>query len=103
MITDVHTGEIIKTWCFVMTLCGSRHQYAELVRDQSTATWLACHRHAFEAFGGVVGRVIIDNPNAPSPGPVITTPKSSAPTPTVPRGMGSGSSSFNVILTYCKI
>jgi hypothetical protein len=45
-----------------MTRCGSRHQYAELVRDQSTATWLACHRHAFEAFGGVVGRVIIDNP-----------------------------------------
>ena len=61
-IADVHTGEIIKTWFFVMTLCWSRHQYAELVRDQSTATWLACHRRAFEAFGGVVGRVIIDNP-----------------------------------------
>jgi transposase len=61
-LTDVHTGEIFKTWFFVMTLCWSRHQYAELVRDQSTATWLACHRHAFEAFGGVVGRVIIDNP-----------------------------------------
>lgn len=61
-IADVHTGEIVKTWFFVMTLCWSRHQYAEVVRDQSTATWLACHRHAFEAFGGVVSRVIIDNP-----------------------------------------
>jgi transposase len=62
VIADVHTGELIKTWFFVMTLCWSRHQYAEVVRDQTTATWLACHRRAFEAFGGVVGRVIIDNP-----------------------------------------
>ncbi len=62
VIADVHTGELIKTWFFVMTLCWSRHQYTELVRDQSTATWLAGHRRAFEAFGGVVGRVIIDNP-----------------------------------------
>jgi transposase len=23
------------------------------VRDQSVATWLACHRHAFEWFNGV--------------------------------------------------
>jgi len=62
VITDVRTGEFFKTWVFVMTLCGSRHQYAEVVRDQTTATGLACHRRAFEAFGGVVGRVIIDNP-----------------------------------------
>lgn len=32
-ITDVHTGEIFKTWFFVMTLAWSRHQYAEFVRD----------------------------------------------------------------------
>jgi len=62
LITDVRTGETFKTWVFVMTLCWSRHQYAEVVRNQNIATWLACHRHAFEAFGGVVGRVIIDNP-----------------------------------------
>ena len=61
-ITDARTGETFKTWVFVMTLCWSRHQYAEVVRNQNIATWLACHRHAFEAFGGVVGRVIIDNP-----------------------------------------
>jgi transposase len=60
-ITDVHTGEIFKTWFFVFTLCWSRHQYAEFVRDQSVATWLGCHRHAFEWFGGCVSRVIIDN------------------------------------------
>ena len=34
-IIDVHTGEVFKTWVFVMVLAWSRHQYAELVRDQS--------------------------------------------------------------------
>jgi len=62
VMTDVITGASFKTWFFVMTLCWSRHQYAEFVLDQTVATWLACHRHAFEWFGGVVRRVIIDNP-----------------------------------------
>lgn len=61
LMTDVGTGEIFKTWFFVMTLCWSRHQYAEFVRDQSVATWLGCHRHAFEAFSGVPSRITIDN------------------------------------------
>jgi transposase len=62
LITHALSGETCKTWFFVMTLCWSRHQYAELVRDQSSATWLACHRHAFAWFNGVPGRLIIDNP-----------------------------------------
>jgi transposase len=62
VIVDVMTGEVIKTWFFVMTLCWSRHQYAEIVRDQTVATWLSCHRHALEWFGGVPGKLIIDNP-----------------------------------------
>jgi transposase len=62
VITDIATGEVMKSWFFVMTLCHSRHQYVEFVRDQSVATWLACHRRAFEWFGGVPGRLIIDNP-----------------------------------------
>jgi len=61
-ITDVYTGEIFKTWVFVMVLAWSRHQYAELVRDQSVETWLGCHRRAFEHFNGVPTRIIIDNP-----------------------------------------
>jgi len=61
VITHALTGETCKTWFFVMTLCWSRHQYAKFVRDQSSATWLACHRRAFEWFGGVPGRLIIDN------------------------------------------
>lgn len=61
LITDVYTGEVFKTWFFVMTLAWSRHQYAEFVRDQTVATWLGCHRRAFDWFGGCVSRVIIDN------------------------------------------
>lgn len=55
------SGIALKTWIFVMTLCWSRHQYAEIVLDQTVETWLACHRRAFEWFGGCVARVIIDN------------------------------------------
>ena len=61
LMTDAATGEVYKTWFFVMTLAWSRHQYAEFVRDQSVATWLGCHRHAFESFSGVPSRIIIDN------------------------------------------
>jgi transposase len=61
-IPDVFTGEVIPTWIFVMTLCFSRHMYAEAVRDQKIETWLACHRRAFESFNGVPAKLIIDNP-----------------------------------------
>jgi transposase len=61
VITDALSGETFRTWFFVMTLCWSRHQYAEIVRDQTVPTWLLCHRRAFEWFNGVVGRAIIDN------------------------------------------
>ncbi len=48
-------------YLFVMTLSFSRHQYDELVFDQKIPTWIACHRHAFEAFGGVPKKVVLDN------------------------------------------
>jgi hypothetical protein len=44
-----------------MTLAFSRHQYAEVVKDQKIATWLGCHRRAFEFFAGVPAKVMIDN------------------------------------------
>jgi len=50
-----------KAWVFVMTLGWSRHQYAEVVLDQTIATWLLCHQHAFEYFGGVPQRIVLDN------------------------------------------
>ncbi|MCC6292130.1 MAG: IS21 family transposase [Bryobacterales bacterium] len=62
VLADPATGERRRTWCFVMTLCFSRHQYVEFVWDQTVATWLGCHRRAFEWFGAVPERLIIDNP-----------------------------------------
>ena len=54
-------GQPRRTWAFVMTLAHSRHQYVEFVWDQTVATWLGCHRRAFEWFAGVPTRLIIDN------------------------------------------
>jgi transposase len=54
-------GTARRTWAFVMTLCHSRHQYVEFVWDQAVATWLGCHRRAFEWFGAVPQRLIVDN------------------------------------------
>ena len=62
ILVDPARGEARRTWCFVMTLCFSRHQYVEFVWDQTVATWLGCHRRAFEWFGAVPARLIIDNP-----------------------------------------
>lgn len=54
-------GLVRRTWAFVMTLAFSRHQYVEFVWDQRVATWLGCHRRAFEWFGAVPERLIVDN------------------------------------------
>ena len=60
-LPDPVTGELRSTWIFVMTLCWSRHQYARIVWDQKTPTWLACHQQAFRFMGGVPRRVVLDN------------------------------------------
>ena len=62
LLLDPARGTPRRTWCFVMTLCWSRHQYVEFVFDQTVATWLGCHRRAFEWFGALPARLIIDNP-----------------------------------------
>ena len=61
-LLDLRTGKLSKTWFFVMTLCFSRHQYAELVTHQDIETWLKCHQNSFEWFGGIPKKLIIDNP-----------------------------------------
>jgi transposase len=60
-LIDPETGEGRRAWAFVMTLSFSRHQYVEFVFDQKVETWLWLHRQAFEFFGGVPQRVVIDN------------------------------------------
>lgn len=60
-MVDPKTGEVRKTWVFVMTLSHSRHQYATFVFDQKVETWLRCHRESFEYFGGVPTKILVDN------------------------------------------
>lgn len=50
-----------KAWAFLMTLSHSRHAYGEFVFRQDTETWIDCHRHAFEFFGGVPKKIVLDN------------------------------------------
>ncbi len=58
---DPFSGELRRAWVFVMTLSYSRHCFAELVFDQRVETWLGLHARAFEFFGGVPRRVVLDN------------------------------------------
>lgn len=60
-LLDPQTGTLRRTYCFVMVLAWSRHMYVEFVFDQKIPTWLLCHQHAFEFFGGVPQRVVLDN------------------------------------------
>ena len=46
---------------FVMVLCHSRMLYAEFIPCERLEHFLACHRNAFETFGGLPQRVIVDN------------------------------------------
>jgi transposase len=63
-----------KTWVFVMTLSHSRHQYVELVQDQTVGTWLSLHQHAFEFFGGAPRKIVLDNLKAGVIGASVTDP-----------------------------
>src|SRR5437667_36025 len=38
-----------------------RAQGVEMAFDQRAETWLLCHRHAFETWGGTPGRIVPDN------------------------------------------
>jgi transposase len=58
---DPVSGQMRRSWAFVMTLSWSRHQYVEFVLDQRVETWLMCHRRAFAFFGGVPQRIVLDN------------------------------------------
>lgn len=46
---------------FVMVLCYSRMMYVEFAVSQTMEHFLACHQHAFDAFGGVTKNVMVDN------------------------------------------
>jgi transposase len=60
-LLDPEHDRVRRAWVFVMTLSCSRHQYAEIVFEQTIDTWLRLHRAAFDFFGGVPRRVVLDN------------------------------------------
>ncbi|MFN3327082.1 MAG: IS21 family transposase, partial [Bryobacteraceae bacterium] len=58
---DPETETLRKAWVFVMVLGYSRHQFARVVFDQRSETWLGLHAQAFAFFGGVPATIVPDN------------------------------------------
>lgn len=58
---DRDTGEIIAVYLFVATLPYSQYSYVEACLDMKQDTWLRCHIHMYEFFGGVTVRTVCDN------------------------------------------
>jgi transposase len=52
----------VRVQLFVMVLGYSRRLYAEFTADQTLASLIRCHEHAFEWFGGLTEEVLYDNP-----------------------------------------
>ena len=48
-------------YAFCATLGFSRMSFVEFVTDMKVETLIACHQHAFEAFGGIPKRILYDN------------------------------------------
>lgn len=94
VIVDACTGKEHRTWIFVMTLCFSRHFYAEIVTDQKLSTWLSTHRRAFEWFNGVPAKLVIDNPKC-----AIT--KACFRDPEVQRSYGELAEGYGFLISPC--
>jgi len=54
-------GRPQRLYAFVMTLGYSRMMYLEFTTSTEVTTWLRCHQHAFEYFGGVPREILHDN------------------------------------------
>lgn len=95
-LLDERTNRIESTWFFVMTLCWSRHQYVEIVTHQDIETWLNCHQNAFNWFGGVVKKIIIDNLKS-----AIT--KANYYEPHVQRSYEDFAKSYKFVISACPV
>ena len=58
---DIFTVKKIPLYMFVATLPYSQYSYVELCKDMTQNTWLRCHIHMYEFFGGVPIRTVCDN------------------------------------------
>jgi transposase len=60
-LVDEFTGEVTKAHLFVVTLPYSQYSYVEATQDMRQNTWIKCHIHAWDFFGGVAVRTVCDN------------------------------------------
>lgn len=60
-LIDRMTGEVIPVYLFVATLPYSQYSYVEPCLDMKEASWLNCHIHMYEFFGGTPVRTVCDN------------------------------------------
>lgn len=60
-VVNRYSGEAVTVYLFVGCLTYSRYAYVEATLDMKMDTWLRCHVHMYEAFGGVPTRTICDN------------------------------------------
>lgn len=58
---DTSTGEIVTVYLFVGTLPYSQYSYVEPCLDMKMNTFIRCHIHMYEYFGGVPVRTVCDN------------------------------------------
>ena len=61
LVWDVHEKRNRKAHVFSARLRHSRRAYREIVFSQHQDVFFACHIHAFEFFGGVPEKVVMDN------------------------------------------
>ena len=60
-VTDRESGKIRQAQIFVAVLGASSYTFSEAAWDQSVASWMSSHIHAFEYFEGVPEIVVPDN------------------------------------------
>ena len=60
-LVDPTTGEVSKIYLFVGVLPFSQKAYFEPTLDMRERTWLRCHVHMYEYWGGVPERTVCDN------------------------------------------
>lgn len=60
-IVDAATGAVTEHPVFVAALGASSFTYAEVCADQTVASWVTAHIHAYEAIGGVPAVTVPDN------------------------------------------
>ena len=60
-IHDPVTGDVDKGYLFVAVLPCSCYAYVEVCADMRQETWLLCHVHAYNYFGGVTRLLVPDN------------------------------------------